>query len=65
MANAKQTAEVAESTVTIEMTLEKETKGAVRYADTTEGSVLPTLYVRKDAFEDGKFPQTITVTISA
>ena len=51
------------ATRTIEMVLEKETKGALRYADATEGSVLPTLYVRKDAFEDGNFPQSIKVTV--
>lgn len=50
--------------VTVVLTQDKETKGAVRYSDDTEGSVLPTLYVRKDAFPDGNFPATITVTVS-
>lgn len=57
-------AKTATLTVTVQMTQDKETKGTVRYQDATEGSVLPTLYVRKEAFPDGTFPQAITVTIS-
>ena len=60
---AAKTAAPAKS-VTIEMVLEKETKGALRFADTTEGSVLPTLYIRKDAFEDASdWPVKIKVTV--
>ena len=58
-------AKTATFTLTVTMTQDKETPGAVRYADATDNAVLPTLYVRKDAFADGKFPTTITVTVSA
>lgn len=57
-------AKTANATLTVQMSKDKETKGAVRYADATEGSVLPTVYVRKGAFPDG-MPEAITVTISA
>lgn len=54
-------------TFAVEMSKDKETKGAVRYAaETPDGAdVLPTLYVRKDAFSEGDIPSRITVTVVA
>lgn len=54
-----------ETTLDVTMTLDKETKGAVRYADNSADSVLPTVYLRKEAFDGGVFPQEITVSITA
>ena len=59
------TATITRPITTVTMTLKKETPGAVQYTDTTEGTTVPTLYVRKDAFEDGIFPATIEVTVTA
>lgn len=55
---------------TLTFAIEKETKGAVRYAEEGVGQfdepTVGTLYVRKSAFKDlGKIPQQITVTIQA
>jgi len=50
----------------VELTLEKETKGAVRYAEKGDpaGHILRTLYIRKSALKDGvEFPKEIKVTI--
>lgn len=52
-------------TVTVTLSKDKETPGAVRYADDTEGSVMPTLYIRKDAFTGDSYPESITVTVTA
>lgn len=51
--------------VHVEMTMDKETKGAVRYAADTEFGlgVLPTVYVRRDAFT-GTPPTQIRVSIT-
>ena len=49
---------------TLVMTVDKETKGTVRYADGTANSPVPTLYIRKDAFPAGGHPRTITVTVT-
>lgn len=54
----------------IQLTLERETKGAVRYQEVDENgqilgkvdAVVGTLYVRKKAFPDGP-PQTLSVTL--
>lgn len=48
---------------TVKMSLEKETKGAVRYAE-EEGNdqMLVTLYVRKTALEM-PYPKVISVTV--
>lgn len=54
----------ATATVTVSMSLEKETPGTYRYADATEDSVMPTLYIRKGAFPQGA-PQSITVSVTA
>lgn len=55
--------------VTLKFTIEKETKGAVRYAedkDALSEGVVGTLYVRKSAFKElGQIPQTLTLTIEA
>ena len=50
-----------------EMELEKETKGAVRYAEKGEDSkhILGTMYIRKTAFKEGTFPEDIQVTIES
>jgi hypothetical protein len=58
---------------TVTMTLEKETKGALRYQEVDEKhepiepawAKIGTLYLRKTAFERGKKPPTLlTVTIT-
>ena len=51
-------------------TVEKETKGAVRYAENGVGQfdepVIGTLYVRKSAFKElGAIPRNISVTVEA
>lgn len=62
MANtATKTAPLATAT----LSFKKETPGAVQYQDDTEGTAVPTLYVRKTAFVDGVFPQSIEVTVTA
>ena len=57
--------------LTATFTLERETKGAVRYAEVDsngtvlaigEGAKIGTLYIRKDAL-DGKIPLRIKVTV--
>ncbi len=53
-------------TQTVEMTLDKETKGAVRYAEKgdPEVQILRTIYIRKTAFVKGVvFPKEIKVTV--
>lgn len=63
---AARTAKPAVVTVaTIEMVLDKETKNTVRFAAVTEDAPVPYFYVAKTAFEDGKYPLGITVTITA
>ena len=49
---------------TVKMTLDKETKGAVRYAE-EEGKdqMLVTLYIRKTALET-PYPKVISVTLA-
>jgi hypothetical protein len=41
---------------------DKETKGAIRFAETGSRGLINTLYVRKHAFE-GKIPENLTVTL--
>ncbi len=51
-----------------EMTLEKETKGAVRYAEKgeVENQLLKTLYIRKTAFKKGEsIPKEIRVIVES
>jgi hypothetical protein len=53
---------------TLQFTIEKETKGAVRYTEQGVGQfdepVVGTLYVRKSTFKSlGKIPQSLTVTV--
>jgi hypothetical protein len=52
----------------LKMTLEKETKGAVRYAEDKPASgaepAIGTLYIRKSAL-GGKIPQTIEVMVGS
>lgn len=53
---------------TVEMMLDKETKGAVRYAEKGDpkGQILRTIYIRKTAFVDGTaFPKEIQVTVKS
>ena len=52
----------------IEMTLDKETKGSVRYAEKGDPAeqILRTLYIRKRAFSEGApYPDEIKVTIKS
>lgn len=56
-------------TKTLKFQIEKETKGAVRYAEESVGqfdeATVGTLYVRKSAFKElGRIPQVLTVTIA-
>jgi len=57
----------------LEMKLEKETKGAVRYQELAydgsvktiaDGAILGTLYIRKAAFPGGVFTPLIEVSIA-
>jgi hypothetical protein len=50
--------------IEVKMTLERETKGAVRYAEDGDDAKIGTLYLRKSAFPNGKWPDTITVKVS-
>jgi hypothetical protein len=55
-------------TQTVEMELDKETKGAVRYAEKGDpaGQILRTVYIRKSAFKEGTaFPKEIQVTVES
>lgn len=57
--------------ITVKMTLQNETKGALRYegvgdeAQASEKRLIGTLYLRKDRVlrENGSFPTTIVVTV--
>jgi len=48
--------------VNLNMTYSKSTKGTHVY--TSPGSDIPTLYIKKEAF-DGEAPESITVTVAA
>lgn len=50
---------------TLRMTLEKKTKHTVRYESKDAGAPVRTLYISKEAFSDGKFPETVTLTVSS
>ena len=52
---------------TVEMELEKETKGTVRYKEKGDPTVhiFGTIYVKKNAFKGGKFPKEVQVTIES
>ena len=50
-------------TVKIEMSYKKQTKGTVVYGN--PDSAIPSVYIKKDIFEQGKFPESITITIEA
>lgn len=49
--------------VEIKMTYKKSTKGTVVYGN--EDSAIPSVYIKKDIFEPGKFPIEITITIES
>ena len=55
---------------TLKFTLEKETKGAIRYQEVGDDGApafapqVGTLYIRKSALPGGKVPKTLTVTIA-
>lgn len=51
----------------IAMELERETKGAVLYKASPTGQppAVDSVYVRKWAFANGKYPASITVTVEA
>ena len=61
----------ARKTVTVEFTMEKETKGTFRYSEVTEGLNEPkigALYIRKSALAEMGFkeaPAKLTVTVAA
>jgi hypothetical protein len=59
MATTKKTTK----TVTVEMTVDKDTKNTRKYEADVEGAPVTTLYVQKGAFTN--MPDTITVTITA
>lgn len=43
---------------------DKETPGTVRYAEQNKDGIsrVPTVYIRKSAFPDGKYPSAMTAT---
>ena len=49
----------------IEMTFKKDTKRTVVYVNEEEGASVSQVYIQKAAFEEGKFPKEITLTIEA
>lgn len=50
--------------IEIVMYLGKQTPGTVRYEDqTSTAPVVPTVYVKKTAFPDGKYPESVRLTI--
>lgn len=57
------TATATPTLTAVTMLLTKETKGAVKYD--AIGEVIPTLYIRKEAFADGQYPTKIVVSIVA
>ncbi|HVN96508.1 MAG TPA: hypothetical protein VMT62_08775 [Syntrophorhabdaceae bacterium] len=44
--------------------LDKETKGAVRYADTRKNSSFGPIYIRKELFAGKEPPREITIEVS-
>lgn len=56
-------ATTAKATVTVTLTLNRETKNTFRFDDANEDSAIPSLYVKKNAF-NGKAPESITVTVA-
>lgn len=59
MATVKKTSK----TVTVPMTVDRDTKNTRRYAADSDDAAVSTLYVNKDAF--AQMPDTITVTVAA
>jgi hypothetical protein len=58
-----------QQSIMVNFALEKETKGAVRYAETKDNdlteNVVGTLYIRKSTFAKiGSVPQTLSITIT-
>jgi hypothetical protein len=47
----------------VTLTFSKETKNTFVFVDQEDGAVIPSLYVRKEAFPNGA-PDSITVTVS-
>lgn len=54
---------MAAKPVTVNMALARETKNTFRF-ETDPDAAITTLYVRKDAFKDGKAPEKITVVVN-
>lgn len=60
----------APTSISVGFTLEKETTGALRYTEdgfdksNMDATAIGTLYIRKAAFPDGDYPQSLTVTIN-
>jgi len=70
---AKSTTQGAIKAVNVNMILDRETKGALRYQEVNEqgaaleigaGAKIGTLYVRKDAYPQGTAPKAVSVTIA-
>lgn len=55
----------AAKAITVTLPLAKETPGTVVYQDRSNAALaINTLYIRKDAFEGGQFPASVTVTVT-
>lgn len=48
---------------TLTFTLEKETKGTVKYMEEGHATAVGTLYVKKHVFKTADFPKSLVVTI--
>lgn len=59
------TATKSKTLTTAVLSFKKETPGTVQYQDDTEGTAIPTLYVRKSAFGGQDYPAQIEVTVTA
>lgn len=61
MSNDNETQNQINFTVTLHKT--KETKGTVRFDSKDENPLIRTIYVSKDAFPEGVFPDCIDLTV--
>lgn len=51
--------------IEIKLTLGKETKGTYRFENVEPDTAVSALYVRKEAFESGKPPQSVRLIVEA
>ena len=49
----------------VKLTFRKDTKRTVVYSNEEEGVAVSQVYIQKNAFEEGKFPKEVTLTIEA